>query len=174
MARTRWRDLGILAGLVSVFSFAVLRVVAARGTLPAVPWLAPLTVILVGVGLIVTAVVLRPRLKHKTGTKPVEPLMAGRLVALAFAASRAGAVVAGFYLGWLLAGLTVTNGLDTAFGRQRALLALATVVGGVAVMMGGLLLERALVISDDDDGPASQGRGPRVPGGPTDDLGSPA
>jgi hypothetical protein len=175
MTRTRWRDLATIAGLTGVFAFAVLRVVAARSTLPTVPWLAPVTVIVVGLALIVTAVILRPRLQRKSGTKPVAPLLAGRLVALAFAASRAGAFVVGLYVGWLLAGLSVSNALDTSFGRQRAFLALLTALGGLVVVFGGLMLERALVITNDgdDDSGRSDGR-PGATGGRADDLGSPA
>lgn len=174
MERTRWRDLAAIAGITGVFAFAILRVIAARGTLPTIPWLAPITVVIIGVILIVTAVVLRPRLQRKPGTKPVAPLVAGRLVALALAASRAGAVIVGLYAGWMLAGLSATNALETSFGRQRAVLALLTVVGGAVVTVGGLLLERALVVSDDDDnGSRGSGPRPRADGGRADDLGSP-
>jgi hypothetical protein len=115
----------------------------------------------------VTAAVLRPRLRRKPGTKPVAPLVAGRLVALAFAGSRAGAVIVGLYSGWLLAGLSVSNALDTEFGRERVITALVTAVAGVVVVAGGLILERVLVISSDDDPRGSQ-RPPAKPVGPDD------
>lgn len=151
LSRTRIRDLLGIAALTAVLTFAVLRVVASRGTLPTVPWVAPLTVLLLGVGLLVTALVLRPRLRRKPGTKPVAPLVAGRMVALAFAGSRAGAVIVGLYGGWLLAGLSVQNALETAFGRERVITALVTVVAGIVLVAGGLVLERVLVIPPDDD-----------------------
>jgi Protein of unknown function (DUF3180) len=167
LSRTRVRDLVVIAIITALLAFAVLRVVALRGTLPTVPWLAPLTVVAIGVGLMVTAAVLRPRLRRKPGTKPVAPLVAGRLVALAFAGSRAGAVIVGLYSGWLLAGLSVSNALDTEFGRERVITALVTAVAGVVVVAGGLILERVLVISSDDDPRGSQ-RPPAKPVGPDD------
>jgi hypothetical protein len=170
LSRTRIRDLVVLATITALLSFAVLRVVATRGTLPTVPWLAPMTVFAIGVGLIVTAVVLRPRLRRKPGTQPVAPLVAGRLVALAFAGSRAGAVIVGLYGGWLLAGLSVSNALDTEFGRERVITALVTVVAGIVVVVGGLFLERVLVISSDDDDAGRPKRPPTTPMAP-DDLG---
>jgi hypothetical protein len=175
LARTRIRDLTVIATITALLAFALLRVVALRGTLPTVPWPAPITVLAIGIGLIVTALVLRPRLRRKPGTKPVAPLVAGRLVALAFAGSRAGAVIVGLYAGWLLAALSVTNALETGFGRERVITALVTAVAGLVVTIGGLVLERVLVIPPDDDETSGSKRPPAAPAAPdglTRDAGS--
>lgn len=172
LSRTRIRDLVAIAGVTALLAFAVLRVVASRGTLPTVPWIAPVTVLAIGIGFVATALVLRPRLRRKPGTKPVAPLVAGRLVALAFAGSRAGAAIVGLYAGWLLAGLSVSNALDTEFGRERVVSAVVTSLTGLVMVAGGLVLERVLVISSDDD-PGGPKR-PPASSGPADDLGSPA
>jgi hypothetical protein len=146
LSSTRLRDLAGLAVVVAALAFAVARIVGSSGTVPTAPWLAPLTIAAVGIALIVTARVLRPRLQREEGTKPVEPLVAGRLVALSFAASRAGAVLVGLYAGWLVAALLVPDGLDSPFGRGRAIVLTASWVASVLVVVGGLQLERALTI----------------------------
>ena len=159
LSRTRIRDLAVVAIVTAVLAFALLRSVGASGTVPTVPWLAPLTLFIVGIGLIITARVLKPRLQRDKGARPVDPLVAGRLVALAFAASRAGAVVSGFYGGWLIAALMVTDGLDSPYGRGRAITSGLSALAGLTIVIGGLLLERALTIdlSDDEDGPGPNG-----------------
>jgi hypothetical protein len=164
LSRTRVRDLLIILGITAVLSFAVLRVVGASSTVPTVPWLAPVTLLVIGIALIVTARVLRPRLQHRKGTQPVDALLAGRLVALSFAASRAGAAITGLYAGWLVAALMVTDGLDSPYGRGRAVTSAAAALAGSLVVVGGLLLERALTI-DLKDGEGDE---------PDDAAGAPA
>jgi hypothetical protein len=161
LSRTRWRDLLFVALPAAALSFAVFSVVAARGTLSPVPWLAPITLAIVGVGLLVAARMLRPRLQREPGTTPVPPLVAGRLVALSFAASRAGAAFAGIYGGLLVAALLVTEPLASALGRERVLSSAIGLVAAVIVAAGGWALERALLIRDDgtDSGPPDDGPG---------------
>jgi hypothetical protein len=162
LSRTRWRDLLLVALLAGGLSFAVFSVVAARGTLPSVPWLAPITLAIVGIVLLVTARVLRPRLQREPGTQPVPPLVAGRLVALSFAASRAGAAFAGVYGGLLVASLLVSEPLASSLGRERVLSSAVGVLAAGIVTAGGWALERALLIRQDgpdggrrDDGPGN-------------------
>jgi hypothetical protein len=148
LSSTRLRDLAVLTTVAAALTFALMRAIGASSTVPTIPWLAPFTVAVLGIGLIVTARVLRPRLQRDPGTRPVEPLVAGRLVALSFAASRAGAVLVGVYGGWLVAALLVPDGLDSPYGRGRALALVASLGASVLVVVGGLNLERALTIRE--------------------------
>jgi hypothetical protein len=150
---TTWRDLVGPAALALAVGFVVVRLIGAiTGSVPAVPSAAVVSVLVLALGVVVTTVVLRPRLLRRAGRAPVPPLTAARVVALAFAASRTGAVIAGFCLGWLLTGL-IDDGIDTPFGRTRAIGAGAAAIGGAVLLGAGVVLERACRVrpSDDDE-----------------------
>jgi len=89
------------------------------------------------------------RAKHeaaKTGTqfrmqeKPLEPIVAARTVALAFASSRVGAYVCGFYLG---VALTYLGHLTVIDVRWSLGLALATALFAFLLVVVALWLERS-------------------------------
>lgn len=89
------------------------------------------------------------RAKHeaaKTGTqfrmqeKPLEPLVAARTVALAFASSRVGSYLCGFYLGIALTYLGHLNVIDV---RWSMILALATAIFSFLLVVVALWLERS-------------------------------
>jgi len=71
-----------------------------------------------------------------------------RLAALAVAASRVGAVVAGGYAGYALFLLV---DLSTDYRKEVALRCGLCVLGGVLVVTGALLLERVLRLPEDID-----------------------
>jgi len=152
---TSWRDLLVVVAIGAALGFAVMRILGATdGAVPRPPLLALVTVVILGVAAVASSFVLRPRLQRVPGHRPIPPLVATRIVALAFATSRAGAAVAGFCLGWLLAALASSEGLQTTFAKQRALLAGLTALAGLLLLVGGLLLERACrlpPIDDEDD-----------------------
>lgn len=148
MSPTRLRLLFTIALLVGVVTWAVLRALDAwRGGFPDVGWSIPLTVALLAVALFVTVFALRPRLRRKPGAKPLPPLVAARFAALSLAASRVGAGVAGGYLGFIAA---LSGELDTDYGRERAIYAALTAAAALALMVAGLLLERACRLPDED------------------------
>lgn len=72
--------------------------------------------------------------------KPLEPLVAARTLALAFAASRVGAYVCGFYLG---VALTYFGRLDVSEVRWSLALAIATSVFAFLLVVVALWLERS-------------------------------
>jgi hypothetical protein len=67
---------------------------------------------------------------------------------LAKASALVGAFVAGGYLGF---GVNFLDDLDIALPRERALRSLAAAVAGLAIVVAGLLLERACRVPNDDD-----------------------
>jgi hypothetical protein len=126
-----------------------------RGTLPAVPLLAPVVLGLIAVILLSTALTLRSRLKaiaeRRAGARRVEPLMAARAVIFGQASALVSAVAAGAYGG---AGLfLVQEYLDVANRRDQALYAGLAVLMGIAVCAAALYLEHICRITEDDDGP---------------------
>ena len=80
----------------------------------------------------------------------MEPRRAVAFLVLGKASALAGALVAGGYLGFALNFLTR---LDAASPRDRVIRSAVAVVAGIALMVGGLLLERACKVpgSDDED-----------------------
>jgi len=151
MTATRWRDLIGPFVVATAIGFALVRLIGAiTGTVPNVPRSAVATVVALMVSLAVTTVVLRPRLLRRPGRQPLRPLTAARVVALAFACSRAGAVIAGLFLGWLVAGWFV-DAWSTPFARTRVLNAGIVVVGGALIAVIGIVLERACLVPPTPD-----------------------
>lgn len=72
--------------------------------------------------------------------KPLEPIVAARTVALAFAASRAGAYLCGYYAG---VALTFLSRLDVDEVRWRLAFAVATSVLALLLVVIALWLERS-------------------------------
>ena len=135
------------AGLVVGWVLARLGYVA-RGEVASVPWSAALVLAAAGVALIFTAIRTRARLEGKKGTKRLPPLVGARLAALAVAASRVGALVAGGYAGYAL---FLLGDLTTAYRKEVALRCGLCVLGAVLVVAGALLLERVLRLPEDID-----------------------
>jgi hypothetical protein len=146
---TGWRTLALwaAAGLVLGWVFARFAYVA-RGEVASVPWSAAVVLATAGVALIFTAIRTRARLEGKEGTKRLPPLVGARLAALGLAASRVGAVVGGTYAGYAA---FVLGDLTTDYRRQVVLRSALCVLGAVVVVIGALLLERALRLPEDTD-----------------------
>ena len=124
------------------------------GSLMPVPWTAPVALALLVLGLLFWTIGTRRRLARRPGTKPLPPLLAARSAALAMAASRTGAVVAGFYAGVALQLFSLT---ENPLARQRGIASVVCAVLGAALAVVALWLERSCRIpdlrddSDDDD-----------------------
>jgi hypothetical protein len=122
------------------------------GSLPQLPWLPPLTIFALAVVEAVLARVTKARIEHKPGAARVDPLSVARFVVLAKASALAGALIGGAYAGitgWLVVGRD-QGSAAVAADMPRAV---AGLVGGAALVVAALLLERAC----------------RVPKGPDDD-----
>jgi hypothetical protein len=76
----------------------------------------------------------------------MDPLVAARSAALAMAASRTGAIVAGFYAGVAIA---FAPSWDLSAARERIVIALVTVVGAGLVVVAALWLERVCRVPPD-------------------------
>lgn len=81
-----------------------------------------------------------PGTKFTMTEKPLHPIVAARTVALAFASSRAGSYVCGFYLG---VAATYLGRLDVVDVRGYLLLAVLSVVLSLALVGIALWLERS-------------------------------
>jgi Protein of unknown function (DUF3180) len=110
------------------------------GNIPKLPWLPPITIFALAVGEGVLARTTKARIDRRPGTARVDPLAVARYVVLAKASALAAAIFAGFYAGvliWLLVegfGAAALNDVPAAAGG---------LVAAVALVAGGLLLERA-------------------------------
>ena len=118
------------------------------GAPPAVPWAAPLTLLVLAAGFAVAAWTLRPRIQRRPGHRPLDPFTAARTAVLALAGSRTGAAVAGVYLGY--AGFLLLE-LVNDYRRKMVLVALVAAAAGVALAAAALWLERVCRIKGDDD-----------------------
>jgi Protein of unknown function (DUF3180) len=116
-------------------------------TIYALLWLAVLAI-----AELYLAAVTRARLAGRPGTRPVNPLVVARFVALAKASSIVGAIAAGGYAGYLLWVFRLSSPTASHDVRTASLgIALSVILVGAA-----LLLERVCRVpkrDDDDDEP---------------------
>lgn len=156
MNPTRLRFLVAAAVICAALGWGLVEVVYAwNGRLVPVPWLAAAALWLLAAAVAYWAWVGRPRLQRRPGARPMPPVVAARTAALAMAASRIGAVVAGFYAGIAVAMLTH---LVTETGLTTFWSATAAALGAAALVAAGLWLEHIC----------------RLPLGPPDPPGPPA
>jgi ABC-type iron transport system FetAB permease component len=120
------------------------------GSPPTVPWAAPLVLLVLAAGFAVAAWTLRPRIQRREGHRPLDPFTAARTAVLALAGSRAGAAVAGVYLGY--AGFLLLD-LVNDYRRRMVVIALTAALAGAAMALAALWLERICRIKDDEDDP---------------------
>ncbi len=151
-AITLWAVVGLVAGW-------VLHPIAERvnGTAPVVTWLQPGVLFLVAAIMLATAwttwrqvQVAKVRIEAHHA---VNRLVLGRACALV------GALLAGGYAGYALSWLDYG---DDPLAGQRIERAVVAAVCGALICLGGILLERACRISDDEDDPT--GAGPSAAG----------
>lgn len=153
---TRPRLLVALAAISAALGWATARLVDAFAERSlSVPITMPVVMALLALATALWARGTRARLAGRPGTRPMDPIVAARSAALAMAASRAGAIVAGFYVG---AAIALAPGWDVAGVRERVITALVTVVMAVLLAVAGLWLEHICRLpdepppADDDDG----------------------
>ena len=147
MTPTRPRLLAALVVVSAAVGWGVVRLVDAYldRSLP-VPWTAALVMLVLGIALALWARGTRARLAGRPGTKPMDPIVAARSAALAMAASRTGAIVAGFY-----AGVTIglLPGWSVPYVHDRVVVSAATVLTASLVVAAALWLERVCRVPPD-------------------------
>ena len=120
-----------------------------------VPVLAGSALWLLGLALIVWGWVIHPRLRANVdrssnpGVDPLPVLVAARVAAIAMAATRVGALVAGLYAGVVVA--TVASGLSTPASQQTLWSSILATTGAVVVAAAGVRLERWCLLPHGND-----------------------
>lgn len=120
-----------------------------------VPLLAGTAIWLLAIALAAWAWFLRPRLRKEPGSTPVPPIAAARTAALAMAASRTGAVVAGIYAGIAIATVTA---LSTPAGAAAFTSAILASTGSIVLAGAALWLEWLCRLPEDDEDDNGAGR----------------
>lgn len=150
MTPTRIRLLVVLAVLAGAIGWAVAVLVSGlAGRAVPVTWLAPLALWFLAVALLVWTLLARPKLQRRKGSRRMAPLVAARTAALAMAASRTGALVAGFYLGLAIGTLPAQH---TPAGSESLWAALASAAGAIVLVVAALWLEHLCRLPSDGDG----------------------
>lgn len=149
MKPTRYPVLAVALIVAAVVSWAVVRFLYT--SLPLLPWTMVPSLLLLGLGELYTAFVTRARIQRRPGTKPVEPLVAARLAALAKASAHAAAVFAGVFGGMAL---YLASSLDKPTPRRDFWVSGGTTLAAIALIVAGLVLEHACRVPkgpDDED-----------------------
>jgi hypothetical protein len=144
---TRARDL-VLAGVITAVVVNVLLLIG-YDSLPPLPTLAGGTLLVLAVIELAFAIVLRPRLARKAGTRPVPALQAVRVVALAKASSLLGSIMAGAALGALVYVLPKRAQLTVAANDTTS--AVIALVSAAALIAAALWLEYCCRAPEDRD-----------------------
>jgi Protein of unknown function (DUF3180) len=122
-----------------------------EGSVPTVPWTAPLVLGFLAAVVGAFAWVLHSRFAavraRDPDARPVDPLAAARALGIAKASALVGALVAGLYAG---VGLYFARDLDVEVRRERAVVCLVAVVAALALVAAGLWLERVLRVPPDE------------------------
>jgi hypothetical protein len=138
-----------IAAVVAALVWGVLQL--AYVSLPPLPWTAVPTLLLLALGEIVTAVNTRARIQRKPRTRPVEPLVVARFVALAKASAYTAAVLAGVFGGFVA---YLSSSLDKNTPRQDFTVSVASAVAALVLVGAALFLEHACRVPkgpDDED-----------------------
>ena len=152
MQPTRARLLIGIAVICAALGWGTVQIVAAWfGRLVPVPWLAAGALWIVAGALTWWTFQARPRLRGRPDVKPIDAIVAARSAALAMAASRIGAVMAGFYVG-VAVGLVAR--ISTPSGAQAFWASTVAAVGAAGLVAAALWLEHSCRIplgrGDDD------------------------
>lgn len=139
--------LAVIAVVVGAASWAVLRLVERSGGLvPALPWTAPVALVLLAVAVVAAG---RPVRRWTRGdrSRPLDPLRAARVLVLARASAYAGAALIGFYAAQAL---LVLPDLVVEARRERFWMAGVAVLASGALLAAGWVVERWCALPPDD------------------------
>jgi hypothetical protein len=147
MKPTSIRDLLTTFVVLAVLADLLTRV--GYAALPPIPTLAGVTLLVLAALEVILAFALKARIERKPGTRPVEPLVAARSVALAKASALAGAVMAGLWAGFLAFLLSCRADLAAAASDLPG--AVVGLVSAVALACAALWLEHCCRTPLDSD-----------------------
>ena len=148
------RLIAVLVVIGAAAGWAIATVVAGwtGGSLP-LPILAGSALWLLAIALFAWGWFVRPRLRARNErtpqAEPLPALMAARVAVLTMAASRMGAVVAGVYLGAVIA--TVAGGMSTPASQQTVWSGVLAATGAAATFAAALWIERACLLPEQQD-----------------------
>jgi hypothetical protein len=145
---TRIPVLALTLVVAAVITWAVVSLLYT--SLPLLPWTMLPSLLLLALGELYTATVTRGRIQRRPGTKPIDPLVAARLAALAKASAHGAAALAGIFAGMAL---YLVSSLDKPTPRRDFFVSGGTALAAVALIVAALVLEHAC----------------RVPKGPEDE-----
>jgi Protein of unknown function (DUF3180) len=145
---TRYTVLAVALIVAAALSWAIVRFLYT--SLPLLPWTMLPSLLLLALGELYTAVVTRARIQRRPGTKPVEPLVAARLAALAKASAHAAAALAGVFGG---IAIYLASSLDKPTPRRDFWVSGGTTLAALVLIVAALVLEHSC----------------RVPKGPEDE-----
>ena len=147
MKPTRISSLVIIAVVCAAAGWLLLRAVYAK--LPPLPWTGVPALLIAAVAEVWTGRDLRRRISGRgSGLKPVAPLVASRMVALAKASSVAAAIIAGLTAGF---DFYLAGSLNASTPREDALTAAITFVAAVVLACAALYLENSCRVPEDPD-----------------------
>lgn len=152
MRFTRPLDLAIAGLFAGVLLYLIMR--SAYGSLPPLPTLAGLTLVVLAIVDMVLGFSLRARIRRVRAVKPVQALTAARAVALAKASSLLGALMLGAWLGVLVYVFPLRSELVAAANDTQS--SIIGALSSVALIGGGLWLEHCCRTPDDPDGPGDR------------------
>jgi Protein of unknown function (DUF3180) len=159
---TRPRDLVLPALVTAVVAHLLVRLT--YGSLPTFPVPAAVPLAVLGAAEAIGGTMLRARIRHRPGTRPVQPLVAARAVLVARASALAGAIMVGAWAGLL--GYVAPRSADIAAAAGDTVAATVGVVGALALVAGALWLQHCCRTPDDradrPDDDVGPGRSPSV------------
>ena len=136
MKPTRVSTLVVIAVVCAAAGWLLLRAVYTK--LPPLPWTGVPALLIAAAAEAWMGRDIKARIAGRPGSKPVQPLFASRMVALARASSVAAAIIAGFAAGFTF---YLAGSLNASTPRQDALTAVITFVAAIVLACAALYLE---------------------------------
>lgn len=156
MKPTRVAVLAATVIVAAALTWAVVRFLYT--SLPLLPWTMLPSLLLLALGELYTGLVTRARIQRRPHTKPIEPLVAARLAALAKASSHAAAVLAGVFGGFAI---YLSASLEKPTPQRDFFVSGGTVLAAFALIGAAMFLEYCCRVPkgpEDEDKPRSASR----------------
>ena len=144
MKPTRVSTLVVIAVVCAAAGWLLLRAVYTK--LPPLPWTGVPALLIAAAAEAWMGRDIKARIAGRPGSKPVQPLFASRMVALARASSVAAAIIAGLAAG---SAFYLAGSLNASTPRQDALTAVITFVAAIVLACAALYLEHCCRVPGD-------------------------